>query len=90
MRFIVPLVASLLAVAGISATPIDKNVHSGGAFSDIRRARAHFNARLLKSLDHMANDHNVVVSPFGLHSALSAVLAGAQGKTYDQLSEAPG
>ena len=80
MRFIVSLIAVTLAALGVASTPIQSD-----PVKDLWRARVDFNAGLLKALDHKSNGQNVVVSPFGIHSALSAVLAGANGDTFKQL-----
>ena len=85
MRFIIPLIATIAAVCGASAEP-----NNDTPYANIWRARVNFNAGLISALDHLSGQKNVVVSPFGLHSALSSVLAGAQGETYKQLWTALG
>mgnify|MGYP002652491300 CR=1 FL=1 len=85
MRFIIPLIATIVAACGVSANPINDD-----PWTQLWRARANFQNNLVPALDHLSGFKNVVVSPFGLHSALSSVLAGAQGETYKQLWTALG
>jgi len=97
MRFIVSLIATFfIAASGATSIPVDDqnrempSYQDETALSDIWRARVSFNNKLLSALDKKANGQNTVVSPFGLHSALSAVLAGAEGQTFTQLWNALG
>ena len=74
-----------MAVYGVSAEPKNDT-----PYANIWRARVNFNAGLIRALDHLSGEKNVVLSPFGLHSALSSVMAGAEGETYKQLWTALG
>ena len=85
MRFIIPLIATIVAVCGAPAEP-----NNDTPYANMWRARANFQNKLIPALDHLAEGKNVVLSPFGLHSALSSVLAGAEGETYKQLWTALG
>src|SRR6218665_3899231 len=86
MRFVIPLICSIATICGAASLPVE----SKDLKSEMWRARLEFSSNLLGALDHKGSDHNVVVSTFGLHSALSAVLAGAEGETYSQLWKALG
>ena len=82
MRFIVPLICSILAMTGVSSSPVREEID---IYQEIHRARVQFNAHFLTSMNNKSNGKNQIVSAFGIHSALSAVLAGAKGETFNQL-----
>lgn len=87
MRFVLSFVFTILATCGaLPAAPAVPDY-----YGEILEARTMFNSEILPFLDHSNNDgKNVLVSLYGLHSALSAALAGAEGKTYKQLWNALG
>lgn len=84
MRFVFPVLAGLLA-SGVQSYDVDQKEIT--PLEGVARAREYFTASLLDALDKRADQKNVVVSTFGLHSAFTSLMAGAKGRTFDQLWE---
>jgi len=82
MRFIFPLCA-LLASMGVNSSPVAQK----DPVSEMWRARTSFTGNLLYELDHRARGKNFLVSTIGLHSALTTLMVGSKGATFDQLFE---